>query len=44
MMRTAAKLADEAREIEKRNDTVFRTPHSRDGSTLSKFKLMDKPH
>ncbi len=43
MMRIAAKLADEAREIEKSNDTVFRNPHSKDGRILSKFKLMEKP-
>ncbi|ADC65180.1 Methylenetetrahydromethanopterin dehydrogenase [Ferroglobus placidus DSM 10642] len=43
MMRIAAKLADEAREIEKSNDTVFRNPHARDGKILSKTKLMEKP-
>lgn len=43
MMRIAAKLADDAREIEKGNDTVFRNPHSKDGRILSKFKLMEKP-
>lgn len=41
MMSSAAKLADEAREIEKGNDTVLRTPHRRDGSTLHKTSLMD---
>ncbi|OED29576.1 F420-dependent methylenetetrahydromethanopterin dehydrogenase [Methanosphaera sp. WGK6] len=41
MMSSAAKLADEARMIEKTNDSVLRTPHRRDGSTLSKTSLMD---
>jgi len=43
MLATAAKLATEAREIEKANDTVTRTPHGGDGSTVSKVALMDKP-
>ncbi len=43
MMRIASKLADEAREIEKSNDGVFRSPHARDGRVLSKTKLMEKP-
>ncbi|MGC9517978.1 MAG: F420-dependent methylenetetrahydromethanopterin dehydrogenase [Methanomicrobiales archaeon] len=43
MLGTAAKLATEAREIEKANDTVVRTPHGGDGSTVSKVALMDKP-
>ncbi len=43
MMRIAAKLADEAREIEKGNDTVFRNPHARDGKILAKTGLMEKP-
>ncbi len=43
MMRVAAKLADEAREIEKGNDTVYRNPHARDGKILSKTQLMAKP-
>ncbi|MDI6643948.1 MAG: F420-dependent methylenetetrahydromethanopterin dehydrogenase [Methanobacteriaceae archaeon] len=43
MIATAAKLATEAREIEKANDTVVRTPHGGDGSTVSKVALMDKP-
>lgn len=41
MMSSAAKLAEEAREIEKANDTVLRTPHRKDGSTLIKRSLMD---
>ena len=43
MMRVASKLAEEAREIEKSNDTVFRSPHARDGRIFSKTKLMEKP-
>lgn len=42
-VRTAAKLADEAREIEKGSDSVLRTPHSRKGAVLRKRSLMDKP-
>ncbi len=40
MMRTAAKLCDEAREIEKSEDSVLRRPHGRKGELLSKRKLM----
>ncbi|MFX1562116.1 MAG: F420-dependent methylenetetrahydromethanopterin dehydrogenase [Promethearchaeota archaeon] len=43
MMRTAALLADEAREIEKRGDTLFRSPHFDDGKIGHKTKLSDKP-
>ncbi len=43
MMRIASKLAEEAREIEKSNDTVLRTPHARDGRILRKTGLMEKP-
>lgn len=43
MMRTAALLADEAREIEKREDTLYRTPHFDDGTTGHKTRLPDKP-
>ena len=32
LMNQAAKLADEARELEKSNNTVLRTPHEKDGS------------
>lgn len=42
-MRVAAKLADEAREIEKVNDSVLRKPHARDGRLLTKTKLLEKP-
>ncbi len=43
MMRAAARLADEARELEKAGDTVYRAPHHRDGSLLSKSRLIEKP-
>ncbi|MBS7639145.1 MAG: F420-dependent methylenetetrahydromethanopterin dehydrogenase [Candidatus Bathyarchaeia archaeon] len=43
IMRTAAKLADEAREIEKKNDSVLRRPHFRDGSRGEKRLLMERP-
>lgn len=43
MMGAAAKLAGEAREIEKGEDAVLRKPHADDGKLLSKRKLMEKP-
>jgi methylenetetrahydromethanopterin dehydrogenase len=43
MMRVAAILADEAREIEKYGDKLFRNPHSREGKILSKTELISKP-
>lgn len=43
LMRTAAKLADEAREIEKANDSVFRKPHDKDGKQVKKVALLEKP-
>ena len=43
LMRTASILAEEAREIEKSNDTVARKPHSKDGRILEKYELLDKP-
>jgi methylenetetrahydromethanopterin dehydrogenase len=43
MLREAAKLADEAREIEKAEDTILRTPHNSDGALLKKRKLLEKP-
>ncbi len=42
-MRAASKLADEAREIEKANDSVLRKPHAKAGQLLSKTKLLEKP-
>jgi len=43
MMRAAAKLADEAREIEKTCDSVLREPHLKDGTLGTKKALMEKP-
>jgi len=43
MMRTAAKLADEAREMEKGEDAITRRPHARDGTALQKTRLIEKP-
>jgi len=40
---TAAKLAEEAREIEKYSDTLVRKPHSKKGEPLTKIKLMLRP-
>ena len=41
--RAAAKLAEEAREIEKGNDSVTRKPHSKSGKLKVKTKLMLPP-
>lgn len=41
LMSAAAKLADEAREIEKSNDSVLRTPHAKDGSVWVRQSLID---
>jgi len=43
MMRSAARLADEAREMEKGDDTLRRTPHHNNGTVLFKTKLIEKP-
>lgn len=43
MMRMAARLADEARELEKGADSVLRTPHAADGAVRNKRRLADKP-
>ena len=43
MLRIAAKLAEEARELEKAEDVILRTPHHPTGRTLSKKKLLEKP-
>jgi methylenetetrahydromethanopterin dehydrogenase len=40
---TAARLAEEAREIEKYNDTLVRKPHAKDGKAKIKTKLMVPP-
>jgi len=42
LMRYAAKLADEAREIEKGIDQVFRMPHRASGELATKRKLIEK--
>jgi len=39
----AARLAEEAREIEKYNDSVLRKPHAKDGKLKTKTKLMLQP-
>jgi methylenetetrahydromethanopterin dehydrogenase len=39
----AARLAEEAREIEKYNDTLTRKPHAKDGKPKTKTKLMLPP-
>jgi methylenetetrahydromethanopterin dehydrogenase len=41
--REAARLADEARELEKANDSLLRRPHSSDGGLLEKRSLADRP-
>jgi methylenetetrahydromethanopterin dehydrogenase len=43
LMRTAALVSDEVREIEKCGDNVKRIPHYDDGSHLIKNKLIEKP-
>lgn len=43
VLRAATSLADEAREIEKGNNTVLRTSHSSSGKIQRKKKLLDKP-
>ena len=43
MAQAAAKLAEEAREIEKYSDTLTRKPHSKKGEPLTKTKLMQSP-
>ncbi len=42
-MCAAAKLADEAREMEKANDSISRHPHARTGELMNKVGLLDKP-
>jgi methylenetetrahydromethanopterin dehydrogenase len=43
MMRCAAALCDEAREIEKAGDGIIRKPHKKDGVIVTKTKLISKP-
>jgi len=42
MLKVAAMLCDEAREIEKANDSILRKPHKKDGVLVSKNKLVAK--
>ena len=41
LLRIASLLADEARELEKSNDSVYRTPHISSGAVRFKYHLMD---
>lgn len=43
VMSAAARLADEARELEKSTDQVSRRPHADSGNILDKTKLLEKP-
>jgi len=43
LLREAAKLAFDAREMEKQSDSLVREPHSRTGEMMKKEKLMEKP-
>jgi methylenetetrahydromethanopterin dehydrogenase len=43
LLNAAAKLCDEARDMEKGMDSVIRTPHAADGKILSKATLVSKP-
>ncbi len=43
MMRAAANLCDQARELEKGMDAIIRKPHKKDGVIVSKTKLISKP-
>jgi methylenetetrahydromethanopterin dehydrogenase len=43
VMRAAARLADEARELEKAGDSVSREPHARSGELMKKTRLLEKP-
>ena len=42
MLKVAAMLCDEAREIEKANDSILRKPHKKDGVLVCKNKLVAK--
>ena len=43
LLRDAARLAEEARDIERAEDNVLRTPHSKSGKILKKRRLLEKP-
>jgi methylenetetrahydromethanopterin dehydrogenase len=42
MMRAAVMLCDEARELEKAGDSIMRQAHKKDGTLVSKKKLVAK--
>jgi methylenetetrahydromethanopterin dehydrogenase len=42
MMRVAAALCDEARELEKAGDCILRQAHKKDGTLVRKTKLVAK--
>jgi methylenetetrahydromethanopterin dehydrogenase len=42
MMRSAAVLCDEARELEKAGDCILRQAHKKDGTLVAKKKLVAK--
>jgi methylenetetrahydromethanopterin dehydrogenase len=42
MMKTAAKLCDEARELQKGGDVILRKAHKKDGTQVAKTKLVAK--
>jgi methylenetetrahydromethanopterin dehydrogenase len=42
MMRVAAALCDQARELEKAGDSILRQPHKKDGTLVRKNKLVAK--
>ena len=44
MVRQAAKIADEVRELEKTTDHVVRNPHGKDGEILHKKHFFDEAH
>ncbi len=41
-MKTAAKLCDEARELQKAGDVILRKAHKKDGTQVAKTKLVAK--
>lgn len=43
LLRMAASYADEAREMEKSQDKVYRNPHGKSGERLEKRSIMEKP-
>jgi methylenetetrahydromethanopterin dehydrogenase len=43
LLREAAKLAYDARDMEKQTDSLVRMPHARTGEVLKKEKLLEKP-